>query len=168
MRGISAGLPAARFTARRARQWSWFCSYCAAQPATGTRPLSPTRVCEHCGLGILLEAPADAAPAAEEAFLVLDEELVVRALSIRAEQVLAIREPDAVGQPIDSLLPHTAQSQRLALSVKRAADGDDAVRHATVRLGKQSGDRTGARIACCGPPAAALVVLESHPVRASQ
>jgi len=144
-------------TGRRARAWSWFCGYCGAQPAD-ERPSPFTRVCEECGLGLLLETPTGAAPHRGEPYFVVDRELLVRAVSKSAERELQVREPDIVGQPVDEVLPLSAQRRRLELAIRRAAAGDDQVRHALVRVG--AGLRCRARVSCCGPPAAALVVLE--------
>jgi len=157
-----AGLRLVRYGQSRTRQWSWFCGYCAAPPSAGNLPERFTRVCERCGLGILLEAPADVVPARDEAFLVLDDELVIRALSKRAERLLQICEPDVVGQTLVSVLPHAARTRRLELSVKGAAEGDETLRHALVRVGPEPEARLSARIACCGPPPAALVVLQAQ------
>lgn len=158
-RESSARTRLVQVTAKRARTWSWFCGYCAAQPVDGPRPSPLTRVCERCRLGLLLESPASAAPRPDEPYFVIDRELMVRAVSRCAERQLGLREPELVGQPIDELVPMSAQRGRLELSLRRAAAGDDKIRHAAIRLGSGF-ERRRARITCCGPPAAALVVLE--------
>jgi hypothetical protein len=117
-------------------------------------------VCERCGLGVLLETPSDAAPSPDEVFLIVDQDLVLRAVSRRAEIELDVREPDVVGQRLSVLLPFSSHARRLELAVQRAARGDDTLRHAAVRLDPSSEGRTPTRIACCGPPAAALLVFE--------
>src|SRR6185437_2857745 len=51
-----------------------FCSHCGARPAAMPDGIAAgrSRVCESCGLGLILESSADAAPSAGDAFLVLD------------------------------------------------------------------------------------------------
>ncbi len=146
-------------TAQRARAWAWFCGYCGTRPETEARPSPFTRVCESCGFGLLLESPANAVPSQGESYFVIDRELLVRAVSKGAERELKLKEPDTVGQPIDEVLPLTAHRGRLELAIRHAAAGDDRIRHAMVRIGSGF-ERRRARIAVCGPPAAALVVLE--------
>jgi hypothetical protein len=145
-------------TGGRARAWSWFCGYCGAQPE-GARPAPFTRVCDQCGLGLLLETPTGAVPHDGEPYFVVDRELLVRAVSKSAERALQVREPEIVLAPVDEVLPLGTGRGRLELAIRRAAAGDDQVRHALVRAGAGF-QRRRARISCCGPPAAALVVLE--------
>src|SRR5947209_862141 len=57
-----------------------FCSHCGTRPAPGSEQLSRSRVCGTCGLGLLLESPADVAPNEGDAFLVLDRSLAVCAV----------------------------------------------------------------------------------------
>ena len=55
---------------------TWFCSNCGVQPDDGADQ-QRSRVCESCGLGVLLETRADAAPHDGGAFMVLDRTLAV-------------------------------------------------------------------------------------------
>jgi hypothetical protein len=142
-----------------------FCSHCGAQPSpAGESPAS--RVCGACGLGLILQARADAAPRAGDAFLVLDRSLAVCAVSEAAERLLATREPDAVNRHVsDLLMPAGAEdrgqgSESLSVAVLWAARGDGGQRSAVVRPANTFGIRLTARIASCGPPRAALLVLE--------
>jgi hypothetical protein len=88
----------------------------------------------------------------------------VCALSEAAERLLATREPDAVNRHVtDLLMPADAEEQggeSLSLAVVWAARGDGGTRTATVRPANTFGIRLTARIASCGPPRAALLVLE--------
>jgi hypothetical protein len=140
-----------------------FCGHCGARPIASDEP-PRTRVCGSCGLGLLLESSADTAPKAGDAFLVLDQSLSVCALSEAAERLLATREPDAVNRHVtDLLMPADAEEQggeSLSLAVVWAARGDGGTRTATVRPANTFGIRLTARIASCGPPRAALLVLE--------
>jgi hypothetical protein len=140
-----------------------FCSHCGARPsARGEPPAS--RVCAACGFGLILESRADAAPAAGDAFLVLDRSLSVCAVSEAAERLLAAREPDAVNRHVtDLLMPAGAEeegSESLSLAVMWAARGEGGMRSVVVRPANTFGIRLTARIAGCGPPRAALLVLE--------
>ena len=105
-----------------------FCSHCGARPGTEHRS---SRVCESCGLGLMLESSADVAPAAGDAFLVLDSSLSVCAVSAAAERLLATHETDAVNRHITELVvPAEAEAQgpaNLAVAVTWAARGDDAI-----------------------------------------
>ena len=137
-----------------------FCTHCGVRPADA-HPSS--RVCESCGLGLILETRADVAPSPGAAFLVLDSSLSVCAVSGAAEQLLATVETDAVNRHITELVvPADAEAQgpaNLAVAVTWAARGDDATRTVVVRPANTFGVRMTARITSCGPPKAALVVF---------
>jgi hypothetical protein len=121
-------------------------------------------VCGSCGLGLLIEAAEDVAPHAGDAFLVLDRALSVCAVSRGAERLLATCEPDVVNRHIsDLLMPADAEEDggdSLSVAVAWAARGDGATRTTIVRPANTFGIRLTARIAPCGPPRAALLVLE--------
>lgn len=139
-----------------------FCGHCGAEPAADA-VISPTRVCGACGLGLLLQARSDVAPAAGDAFVVTDDSLSVCAVSAAAERLLATMETDAVNQPITRLLvPADAEGQgaNLAAAITWAARGDGSVHHTVVRPANTFGIRLTARIASCGPRSAALLVFE--------
>lgn len=121
-------------------------------------------MCGECSLGLILEAGEDIAPHAGDAFLVLDRVLAVCAVSRGAERLLATSEPDAVNRHVSELLmPAGAEEKRgesLSVAVAWAARGDGGTRTAVVRPANTFGIRLTARIAGCGPPQAALLVLE--------
>jgi PAS domain-containing protein len=125
-------------------------------------------VCSSCGLGLLLETREDAVPQADDAFLVVDSGLLVQAMSREAQALLGIEEEVAIDTPIAELLvPADAEAQGrtgFAAAVAEAAQGNplDST-HSFVRPWNTFGVRMRARIATCGPPRAALVVLESRP-----
>jgi hypothetical protein len=143
-----------------------FCSHCGTRPtpAPDRTTAAPSRVCSSCGLGLILESPADAAPSAGDAFLVLDHSLAVCAMSEAAERLLAANEPDVVNRHVsDLLMPAGAEEKTgtgLSAAVAWAARGDAGTRTTVVRPANTFGIRLTARIATCGPPRAALVVLE--------
>lgn len=140
-----------------------FCSHCGARPA-GPSGAASSRVCAACGLGLILESGADIAPRAGDAFLVLDRTLSVCAVSQAAERLLATSEPDAVNRHITNLLMPAEQEENggesLSLAVAWSARGGGATRTAIVRPANTFGIRLTARIGACGPPRAALLVLE--------
>jgi PAS domain-containing protein len=146
--------------------WKWFCGHCAA-PAPGGAPPPPTaRVCTSCGLGLLLEAREDAVPDGRDAFLVVDSRLLVQAMSREAQTFLGLSEEEAIDKPVAELLvPADAEAQGrtgFAAAIAQAADGEDPdLGRAFVRPWNTFGVRMRARIATCGPPRAALIVLES-------
>jgi hypothetical protein len=140
-----------------------FCSHCGARPAPSGEPPA-SRVCGTCGFGLMLESGADTAPKAGDAFLVLDRSLSVCAVSEAAERLLATSEPDAVNRHVtDLLMPADAGEhggENLSVAVMWAARGEGGMRNVVVRPANTFGIRLTVRIASCGPPRAALLVLE--------
>jgi hypothetical protein len=138
-----------------------FCSHCGTRPKSEQRE---SRVCESCGLGLLLEASETSAPGKGSAFLVLDSSLSVCAVSAEAEALLATQETDAVNRHVTEILaPADAEAQgptTLAAAVTWAARGDETMRTVTVRPTNVFGIRMTATIASCGPPQAALLVFD--------
>jgi len=127
-------------------------------------PAPIARVCGKCGLGLLLETRVEALPEADDAFLVIDSSLTVQAMSASAELALGVREGHAVNRHVTELLiPADAEestSVSLAVAITRAARGDDECSRVIVRPGNTFGVRLEARIATCGPPRAALLILK--------
>jgi hypothetical protein len=167
MRTARTGRPALRLVAPPEREAAAplvsFCSHCGTHPAPAT--LDPSsRVCGTCGLGLILQSRADVAPKAGDAFLVLDQALAVCAVSDAAERLLAASEPDVVNRHVtDLLMPAGAEEtngENLSVAVAWAARGDGGVRTTVVRPANTFGIRLTARIASCGPPRAALLILE--------
>jgi hypothetical protein len=140
-----------------------FCGHCGRPPAAAADTSS--RVCGHCGLGLVLQASSDVAPAKDEPFLVVDSTLSVCAVSAHAEELLGIDETETVNKHVaDFLVPADANAPSaanlLALLVD-AASGPGAPRVAVVRPRHEFGVRFRARVGSCGPPHAALLVLTS-------
>ena len=139
-----------------------FCGHCGHRP----HPLAaaqPSRVCAHCGLGLVLQAAADLAPRRDEPFLIVDTSLSVCAMSAEAEALFGIEETDAVNQHVaDFLVPADANAPSadnlLALLVEVAA-GSSETCTTVVRPRQEFGVRFRARIGPCGSPRAALLVL---------
>jgi hypothetical protein len=137
-----------------------FCGHCGKRPEQE----ADSRVCRSCGLGLLLETSAQAAPAEGGAFLVIDSAMAVCAVSAAAEQLLATSETDAVNHHLTELLvPADAEAQgptNLAVAVTWAARGAGEIRRTFVRPAKTFGVRLKASIASCNSPDAALIVLD--------
>jgi hypothetical protein len=145
-------------------EWSWFCGHCGAVLPDGGPPAPHQRVCRSCGMGVLLEARADAVPEPDTAFLVIDSRLLVQAVSKQAEAFLGLDEEAAINRPVAELLvPADAEArgpEGFAAMITRAAASDDSPTRSFVRPANTFGVRIRARISACGPPRAALVVLE--------
>ncbi|HEX5192489.1 MAG TPA: PAS domain-containing protein [Solirubrobacteraceae bacterium] len=145
-------------------EWQWFCGYCAA-PTPGNQPPPPSgRVCSSCGLGMLLETRADAVPSEHDAFVVVDSRMLVQAASREAQRLLAISEEDAIDTPVSELLisadAESTDRGGFAAAIAEAAQGlEPETARSFVRPWNTFGVRMRAKIAMCGPPRAALIVL---------
>ena len=139
-----------------------FCGHCAMAPAP-VKHAQRSRVCGHCGLGLVLQATGDLAPKHDEPFLVVDTTLSVCAVSAAAEELLGIDETRAVNKHIaDFLVPADANApsaENLLALLVEVAGGSGAPRTTVVRPRQEFGVRFKARIGPCGPPHAALLVL---------
>ncbi len=142
-----------------------FCTRCAAtaaEPEAQGVPFGFDRVCGRCGMGVILTAPRKALPGPGGAFVVVTREGRISAVSEAAESLIG-EEPGLIGMPIGSALTSEEGDDRLARQVARAAGAGREVAEATVTPVLQAGEnptRLSARIASCGPPRAALLVLE--------
>jgi hypothetical protein len=141
----------------------WFCSHCGAQQ--GNEDDGPeSRVCGDCGFGVFLQTRSDVAPRNGGAFVVLDRNLSICAVSAAAEQLLATTETNAVHRHVTELLVPADTEMRgpsnLASAITWAASGDHASQPVTVRPANTFGVRLTARIAGCSPPRAALLVFD--------
>jgi hypothetical protein len=139
-----------------------FCGHCAMQPEPA-RHAPPSRVCGHCGLGLVLQTTVDLAPRHDEPFLVVDTTLSVCAVSAAAEALLGIDETRAVNKHVaDFLVPADANApsaENLLALLVEVASGSGESRTTIVRPRQEFGVRFKARIGPCGPPHAALLVL---------
>jgi PAS domain-containing protein len=161
-------------TAAQEEAWEgvWFCGRCATPAPPGRPPHPEARVCQACGLGILLETRADAVPQAQDPFVIVDAALQVQALSSEAERMLAVPEEQAIHRPVGELLVPAAVDaggeDEFARAVVSAASASGGLTHTYVRPWNTFGVRLRARIGTCGPPRAALLVLSSgkSPLRA--
>ena len=138
------------------------CSATAAEPETQGLPFGFDRVCSRCGMGVMLTAPQKALPGQGAAFVVVTREGRISAVSETAEPLVG-EERGLLGMPIGSALASTDDDDQLVRQVARAAGAGREVAETTLTPVLQAGDaptRLNARIASCGPPRAALLVLE--------
>jgi hypothetical protein len=124
-----------------------FCTHCGVVTDD-----SPQRVCESCGLGVVLYCAREAAPRSGAAFLIVTTDLRVSAASASASELF---DADPDGRPLLDLLRGDGALPR---QVTRAAMGSRKVASAWVRTGEH-GRPFRVRIVACGNPPAALLVL---------
>ena len=136
-----------------------FCGHCGEEPSGDIRG----RVCESCGLGVLLSANADAAPGPNDPFMIVDGSLCVCAVSRVAEELLGTDETEAVNRHLSEfLVPADAEAsgpENLMDLVINAASDTSEAHVAVVRPPDEFGIRFRVQVGACGPPRAALLVL---------
>jgi PAS domain-containing protein len=146
---------------------SRFCTRCGATAKEAhDTPFGFDRVCGRCGMGIMLSAPRKVLPGSGAAFVVVTREGRISAVSEAAE-LLVGEEAGLLGMPVGSALASADGDERLARQVARAAGGGREVETAELTPVPQAGSRPtrlNARITTCGPPRAALLVLERGPL----
>jgi PAS domain-containing protein len=139
-----------------------FCGHCGRSPADSDAE-TPSRVCANCGMGLMLQAPADVAPSVDDPFVVVDSSLTICAVSRVAEKLLGVAETDAVHRHVgEFLVPADTEaptSENLGALVAWAARGESPSTSVVVRPANTFGVRYWARVGPCGPPQAALLVL---------
>lgn len=125
-----------------------FCTHCGSMSSEAS-----TRVCASCGLGVMLACERGVLPRAGAAFLVVKSDLRISAASAAVEPLLG--DPDALsGRPV---LDVVSGDPSLPRWIARAAMGSRRVTSVALRRGTR---RLNGRIATCGQPPAALLVLE--------
>jgi hypothetical protein len=124
-----------------------FCTHCGTLSHETAR-----RVCGVCGLGIVLSCAPGVLPRSGAAFLVVKSNLRISAASEAVESLLG--DPDAlIGEPVLEVISGDPSLPRW---IARAAMGSQRVTSVALRLGTR---RINGRIATCGDPRAALLVL---------
>lgn len=117
---------------------------------------------------MLRETRSDAVPPTGAAFLIVDADLRVESLSRRAEMLLGERAAAVVDRPVARLLACAdaeARGSGALIDVLRAVSTESEEVHSLfLRPAGAFGVRMAARIAACGPPRAALVVLRDDPL----
>lgn len=121
-----------------------FCTHCGT-----LSPEHGRRVCESCGLGVVLACAPGLLTRTDAAFLVVTSDLRISAASAAAERVVG----EVSGEP---LLDVFSGDPALPRWIGRAAMGSRRVATVALRCGTR---RIDARIGACGDPPAALVVL---------
>jgi hypothetical protein len=136
-----------------------FCGHCGAEPDADDHG----RVCESCGLGVLLTANADTAPGPDDPFMIVDGSLCVCAVSRVAEELLGTDETEAVNRHLSEFLvpadAEAAGADNLMDLVINAASDVSQAQVAVVRPPDEFGIRFRVQVGACGPPRAALLVL---------
>jgi nitrogen-specific signal transduction histidine kinase len=115
-----------------------------------------------CELGTILRAAPGLRPQFNEAFLIVDERLRLQAVSRRAEHVLMLSEPRVVDRPLEEFLTPIANGRDgsdLAALVEQAVAGARAASRTEVRSVHDARVAFTVRVAACGPPRAAVLVL---------
>jgi hypothetical protein len=141
-----------------------FCSRCGhPSELPPGQPHVRGRVCDRCGMGMLLTCSREALPGEAAAFLIATFDYRVSAVSRAGERIFG-DEQSIVGSPLLELIGSPLGNDQLARYVGQAAQqGCDPV-VMPVRLLADRGSRTlgtlAARIATCGPPRAALITVE--------
>jgi hypothetical protein len=137
-----------------------FCSYCGYPPMGRWRSLAH-RVCMRCEMGMVLRAPPGLQPRFYEPFLIVDSGLRLQAVSHHAEVMLAIEEPAAVDVPLQEFLVCRNAQDQLDLPglVERAIGGSRLATRIGLRTVGDPGREVVARVAGCGPPPAAVLIL---------
>jgi hypothetical protein len=126
-----------------------FCTHCGVVTDD-----APQRVCESCGLGVVLYCAREGAPHPDAPFLIVTTDLRVTGASAAAERLFTDRF-ELLGKPLFDVVRGDGSFPR---QVARAAMGSRKVTTAWVRPGDH-GRPLRARILACGDPPAALVVL---------
>ena len=115
-------------------------------------------------MGMVLNCPRDALPGAAAAFLILDFELRVSAVSEAAERFFG-KEQTLIGAGLLDLVTSPLGDDQLARKTSIAAQRPCEatvmpVRIVTPSAAPGAGGMMAARIATCGPPRAALLTVE--------
>ena len=99
----------------------------------------------------------------------VDSSLLIQGVSRYAEELLALEEEAAINRPVGELLvaadAEAGAPGRFAAAIAEAVGGGDALVTKFVRPWNTFGVRMRARIGACGPPRAALIVLDASPAR---
>lgn len=115
----------------------------------------------------MLEARAEIVPSDQDAFLMIDASLLIQGVSQRAEELLAVEEEFAINRPVGELLvaadAEAGGPGSFSGAIADAVAGGEAFVSKFVRPWNTFGVRMRARIGACGPPRAALIVLEQSP-----
>jgi PAS domain-containing protein len=113
-------------------------------------------------MGLILSCPRDALPGTAAAFVILDYELRVTAVSEAGERYFG-KEKALIGSKLLDLVTSPLGDDQLARKTSLAAHRATDPVVMPLRLRKPTADGVGtmaARIATCGPPRGALLTVE--------
>jgi len=142
-----------------------FCSRCASmgdEPDAHGLPYGFDRVCKRCGMGVMLSAPRKVLAPGAAALVVITREGRISAVSEQAEHLIG-EEAGLLGMPITSAVASAEDDGQFVRLLARAAGGGREITTTNVLPATPGGGRPArmsAQIASCGPPRAALLVLE--------
>jgi hypothetical protein len=115
-----------------------------------------------CQMGVILRATPNETPHYDEPFVIVDQRLLVQAISHGAEAVLKVEEPVGVGIPLERFLVSAdgeGARGELADSVHQAIVGIRTSSTLELRAVTNGEIRLAGRVTSCGPPRAALLIL---------
>ncbi len=137
-----------------------FCSRCGHR---SEQLHVPRRVCDECGMGVLLSSRRDAfAGDQPPAFLICTYDLTVSAVSEAAEQIFG-EQDSLVGAELLDLVTCPLGDEQIAQHATLAAQRPREPVIVPMRLRSDEDHSVGtlaARMATCGPPRAALVTVQ--------
>lgn len=142
-----------------------FCSRCgepSGEPPRAQVHVVRDRVCDQCGMGLMLSCTRDAMPGPAAMFMVFTYELEVSAVSEASERIFG-SEQDLLGRHLGEVLTSPLGDDQLLSCVSRASQRASDPVVMPVRGVSDETAKAGtlaARIATCGPPRAALVTME--------
>lgn len=141
-----------------------FCSRCGhPEEEPPGRPELRKRVCGQCGMGVVLSCPRDALPGEAAAFLILDWELQVCAVSEAGERYFGAQD-GLVGMHLLDVVTSPLGDDQLCRNAEIAAQRPCDPVVMPVRMLRRAGvtnvGTMAGRIATCGPPRAALLTVE--------
>jgi hypothetical protein len=141
-----------------------FCTRCGLpSDEPPGRPDLRRRVCERCGMGMVLSCSRDALPGEAAAFIICTYELQVSAVSQAGERIFG-KESKLVGGHLLDLVTSPLGDDQLARHAGLAAQRPVEPVVMPLRLTTSADNRRvgtlAGRIATCGPPRAALVTVE--------
>ena len=140
-----------------------FCSRCGGpdDPLVG-RSERFKRVCERCGMGVMLTSSGDALPGPGAAFMVVTAELSVSAVSRSGDKLFG-EEGELTGSHLLAIVTCPLGDDQLEQHIRRAAERRCETVALPVRLLSDAAPHVGtlsARISTCDSPRAALVAVE--------
>jgi hypothetical protein len=118
-----------------------FCSRCATTTAEPEPQMYGfDRVCDRCGMGVMLGVATKALPGPGAAFVVVTREGLISAVSEAAEPLVG-EEAGVLGMPVTTVVTSPHGDAQLARTLARAAGGGREIATATVTPASKPGGR---------------------------